>query len=1063
MDSSRNSLEIDEQDLVSTPDKFGRLPIHVACENETNSQNIIQLLHLYKKAIAVPNNFTRMVALHYACGNPHVTAEVISLLLLYYPDAVQLPDKESRLPIHHACANKNVNEEVIRSLLAAYPASAQAPNANMQYPLHLASSNESANDVVLRMLIDAFPKSTSIPDLSNQSNLPLHNVAAMPQTTSSVRKIRVLVEKDASCASKQNANSLSPLMMAEADGKLQYLMYMLNIIPTDAEIPYTDDLGFFWKAMDAANSVIVTACLKKNGDLVLETRKGERPLQMSIRCGHKNLFDLLLVHITSHEKYKHLLLEPDTNQQMRTPIQMAISKLRSAFLNTLFAIPEVKAASEKDKFKLLTEATKTTERDMLTHVINAFKWKLELPEGEEKEEEEKGGLDLALSFIKSAVKRDKQPERPLVEWDLSNQSLEVLAFPKEISQVEVEVLKLSINKFKGIPVEALQIKTLKKIILDRNFIMELDDKAIKAFRKHPNIRYVDLSYNYLRAIPPELFSLPKCEFDTSGNPLAGGLVFPAWFFGLTFGNHNYFAIFVMDAIFLVLGTLIVLFGYLAKDSPNLGYIMLTLLIGFFGLFFIGTLYMGVYGIPWTDSIFASRVTAIASLIDIVLVLEDDDEGEDEVDDPNSLAEAREKLKKVIKDKAMEIKDKYEDKVKDGIKEVKEKAEEIKEKAEQLKDQIKDAIDEHKENLKGIFGFITRNANVIAIFTMLSDLPALFSFSFDIPSVDWPKWIGYLRLFVLKFDEWTSGYEVGFWVAVAGALIQRILFEMARNSKMGKYCAVLLSSIITATNLPIFVQLTKSLICTYDIPGKPTLDAYPPDEFGNPKICWEGDHLYFASISLFVFMIYYPMAVLSVPVWQQRAKGLTITFPSYFLILVGQSKFVLTLITTAFSTRAAVYLSTNMVISVALFALGISLPTMKNAVNTDIILTKTKVKIGRIGSYFGVVLSAIGAVLVYNLPSISLPIVITLIVVQVVITISTILLIKLATARFEKRRNFRPFFKFTEEERRKKMEELQAVELGVVNEGQKKESANATPSGSMRLRKGENLNPMFDEK
>jgi hypothetical protein len=52
----------------------------------------------------------------------------------------------------------------------------------------------------------------------------------------------------------------------------------------------------------------------------------------------------------------------------------------------------------------------------------------------------------------------------------------------------------------------------------------------------------------LRAIPPELFSLPKskfksffnplilqAEFNTNGNPLAGGIVFPSWFFGATFG------------------------------------------------------------------------------------------------------------------------------------------------------------------------------------------------------------------------------------------------------------------------------------------------------------------------------------------------------------------------------------------------------------------------------------------------------------------------------------------------------------------------------------------------
>jgi len=109
----------------------------------------------------------------------------------------------------------------------------------------------------------------------------------------------------------------------------------------------------------------------------------------------------------------------------------------------------------------------------------------------------------------------------------------------------------------------------------------------------------------------------------------------------------------------------------------------------------------------------------------------------------------------------------------------------------------------------------------------------------------------------------------------------------------------------------------------------------------------------------------------------------------------------------------------------LLALALSLPTT-TITSVDMVLTKTKAKIGRIGSYLTVFLSAIFAVIVYGLPSSNsngpLIIVIVLFIVQYFIILLTMVLIRIASKRFEKRLNFKPFFKFTEEERRKFEEE-----------------------------------------
>ena len=101
-------------------------------------------------------------------------------------------------------------------------------------------------------------------------------------------------------------------------------------------------------------------------------------------------------------------------------------------------------------------------------------------------------------------------------------------------------------------------------------------------------------------------------------------------------------------------------------------------------------------------------------------------------------------------------------------------------------------------------------------------------------------------------------------------------------------------------LPVFVNLAKVFDCTYD-GDVPLLDELEDDAI----VCWnDTQHIVLACVGFVAFLIYYPIAVLSIPIWQNRSKGLTIKFPSYFIIVSGQLKLALSLLVAFFSDFGA---------------------------------------------------------------------------------------------------------------------------------------------------------------
>lgn len=667
--------------------------------------------------------------------------------------------------------------------------------------------------------------------------------------------------------------------------------------------------------------------------------------------------------------------------------------------------PDENDGSEKGLKGMVTVFVKKKVKEELEHIHHRHNKK-----PSNKENVEIADIELQVTGSEETVLVDSSSASNLENddckvWDMSNFGLDEIIFPDIISEVPVETLILSHNEFTSVPLDLLKITSLRQLDLGFNKIDDISSQLIKKLRDHKKIAHIDVQHNLMRAINPEVYSLPHCQFNTQGNPLMGGLIFPSWFFGITFGIHNRFMLSLMDVFFLMQAAFIVSFGYVLHDSQYLPTVEYALISVFFVTLIGLTAYFGIYGIRWTDSIFF----IVPELTEVLeMGKEVDGDGKSKFKGTNKQLEddQKETKKKVIAFAESKLPEKAQKEIKDIQSKIPEIEDSLKEGEKYLEEVAKDhAIEAGKKLIgeaRGLKGFLERNANVFAVISMVIELPVLLAFSFT-SHIAWPSALNFFQWFVFNFDKYANGYEAGFWAAVIAALAQRIFFETTRNSHLGKYAAAILQTAITSTAVTLFVQLSKSLLCTYGEHGG-TLTGYPTE-----LQCWTGIHLFWASVSLVVFMIYYPMAILSVPVWQQRSKGLTILFPSYFLIAIAQVKLLLTLFTSFFGDVHPLYLGANTVCALGLLLLSITLPT-RTAKTYNLILLKSKVKIGRMSSYLSALSASIAAIAVANVSSSSvLTIVIILALFQGVIAGIAWILVKIAIRRHKKRIGMPLFF------------------------------------------------------
>ena len=223
----------------------GQLPLHIACEEEQNSEVIKALIRAHPNSAKVKDTNGKL-PLHYAC-NKWQNDEVIKALIKAYPAGIVVEDKEGKMPVnvkvmglktitfevmtealietflkdieaqdndvswplHNACKNgKRLN--VIKDLIARYPNAVSTPDENGSWPLHYACKS-GKDDETIEFLTEEFPDALKFPD--KDGCWPLH-YACKHKNGQRLKVIETLLKEFRGAAMIQDREGRLPLHCA---------------------------------------------------------------------------------------------------------------------------------------------------------------------------------------------------------------------------------------------------------------------------------------------------------------------------------------------------------------------------------------------------------------------------------------------------------------------------------------------------------------------------------------------------------------------------------------------------------------------------------------------------------------------------------------------------------------------------------------------------------------------------------------------------------------------------------------------------------------------------------
>ena len=157
---------------VRTPDSRGRLPLHIALDNEASLDIIQALIEIYPEATSIKEDIYGMLPIHIACTKP-VTVKLVESLLQFYIEGAAVTDNDRCLPLHYAI-RKRATKDVIQFLHEAYSSGTMTEDANGWLPLHLACWKNLPSDVILSL----FDSNKEAASRSNSDGwLPIHFAA----------------------------------------------------------------------------------------------------------------------------------------------------------------------------------------------------------------------------------------------------------------------------------------------------------------------------------------------------------------------------------------------------------------------------------------------------------------------------------------------------------------------------------------------------------------------------------------------------------------------------------------------------------------------------------------------------------------------------------------------------------------------------------------------------------------------------------------------------------------------------------------------------------------------
>jgi len=171
-------VKIHPKGLRQREQRFGFLPLHIACSTPSPSERVVELLLNHYPHAAREEDAFLSSPLHVA-ARANAPSSVISVLVQLYPDAVRLLDRDERLPLHWAC-HTDAPPEVIQTLLGPYPSGLLVEESKYGYtPLHIAV-HRGANAEVVTTMVSCMPQAASITDASGA--LPIHIVCKRAST-----------------------------------------------------------------------------------------------------------------------------------------------------------------------------------------------------------------------------------------------------------------------------------------------------------------------------------------------------------------------------------------------------------------------------------------------------------------------------------------------------------------------------------------------------------------------------------------------------------------------------------------------------------------------------------------------------------------------------------------------------------------------------------------------------------------------------------------------------------------------------------------------------------------
>ena len=150
---------------INTPDQYGRIPLHYACEQGTVSV-VHELLKLHSDVSK--KDIDMMMPIHYAALNGNLN---VMQLLINYGSPVYVKDDNLRTPLHLACESGSYN--AVRFLCNKYKKLINEESKYGSTPLHFVAENDSNsdNEQLVQFLIS---KGVDINKKNKFGQTPLH-------------------------------------------------------------------------------------------------------------------------------------------------------------------------------------------------------------------------------------------------------------------------------------------------------------------------------------------------------------------------------------------------------------------------------------------------------------------------------------------------------------------------------------------------------------------------------------------------------------------------------------------------------------------------------------------------------------------------------------------------------------------------------------------------------------------------------------------------------------------------------------------------------------------------